>query len=114
MGNAGSSFGVSGGGSFAGGGFAGGPTPLPPGQGFPGEGPTGMPPAPPVTMLADGAYLFILRGDTLMQFDKKTLRLLNSVELPHPAPPAPNDIATHTAPPLRRGFGTVGGGGFGF
>lgn len=38
----------------------------------------------PVSMFADDRYLFILRGDTLMQFDKKTLTLLKSVELPRP------------------------------
>lgn len=41
----------------------------------------------PVSMFADERYLFILRGDTLMQFDKKTLALLKSVELPRPPLP---------------------------
>ncbi len=71
--------------------------------------PAPTPPTPPVSMFVDGPHLFILRGDTLMQFDKKTLKLLNSVELPRPAPPAPSstqgDVKTHTAPPLRPGTG---------
>ncbi len=63
------------------------------------------PPAPSVSMFVDGLFLFILRGDTLMQFDKKTLRLLNSVELPRPTASAPTggELKSHTAPPLRPG-----------
>ncbi len=55
---------------------------------FPGGNPMPMP-ALPVSMFADERYLFILRGDTLMQFDKKTLTLLKSVELPRPSVAAP-------------------------
>lgn len=82
---------------------------------------------PPVSMFADERYLFILRGDTLMQFDKKTLALLKSVELPRPAmtdAPFPPDIRggqgganpegqmrSQTSPPLlkrRDGPGATG------
>ena len=101
--------GFGGGGNFSGGGIS----------GFDGGGRTGampwledMPPAPapappPVSIIADGPYLFIVRGDTLMQFDKKTLKLLNSVELPRPAPPAnapaQDELKSYTAPPFRPG-----------
>lgn len=37
---------------------------------------------PPVALYADGPYLFVLRGDSLFQFNKKTLKLLHSVQLP--------------------------------
>lgn len=81
----------------------------------------------PVAMFADERFLFVLRGDTLMQFDKKTLALLKSVELPRPigseAPPRPflggsgqggasvpgDQLRSQTSPPLvRRGEGHVG------
>ncbi len=70
------------------------------------------PVAPPsVAMFADGAYLFVLRGDSLYQFDKKTLKLVNSTQLPQPIVSTPipatdttqSDIRTQTAPPFRPG-----------
>ncbi|RYX83562.1 hypothetical protein EON83_14275 [bacterium] len=62
--------------------------------------------APPaVAMHTDGPYLFVLRGDSLYQFDKKTLKLINSTELPRPvAPPTPapaqGELKSNTSPPL--------------
>ncbi len=84
-----------GGGGFSGGFGYSGPGSFGPESPIP--APMQAPPQPPVTMLADGAYLFILRGNTLMQFDKKTLRLLNSVELPHPT----NGVEAYDGPPQR-------------
>ncbi|BCM94169.1 hypothetical protein IAD21_06072 [Abditibacteriota bacterium] len=94
----------------------GGMMPGAPGNGYYGGNPafnTDVPIAPTtppsVAMFADGAYLFVLRGDTLFQFDKKTLKLLNSTELPRPivTNPAPattqDDVRTQTSPPLRPG-----------
>ena len=106
-----------GGGGLAGGGGVGGGMPGGQfGQGFFSASPMQAPPTPPATMLSDGAFLFILRGDTLMQFDKKTLTLLRSVELPHPVAPQ-RDPSAHNAPPRQlppepgdggRGFGSGG------
>ncbi len=75
---------------MGGGGFIGGRTGAMPWLENSGFAPVAAFPAPPpVSMFADGAYLFILRGDTLMQFDKKSLTLLKTVEIPHPLPGVP-------------------------
>ena len=69
-------------------------------------GPGAMMAPPPVSMFADERFLFIVRGDTLMQFDKKSLTLLKSVELPRPLPPVQLDanpqMRSRTSPPLLR------------
>jgi len=68
--------------------------------------PMAPPPQPPVSMFADDRFLFILRGDTLMKFDKTNLTLLQSVELPRPVAPAPDgapapaSLRARTSPPL--------------
>lgn len=87
-----------------------------------------MPAPPPVSMFADERYLFILRGDTLMQFDKKSLILLKSVELPRPLVVTPStpfsgvpgisgqggaltpdgQVRSQTSPPLLRDHNGIG------
>jgi len=67
----------------------------------PGMGNFGPPQPPPATMFADERFLYILRGDTLMKFDKGNLTLLQSVELPHGRPPLSN-FESRTSPPLLR------------
>lgn len=43
------------------------------------------------TMVADGDFLYILRGDTLVKIDKKTLKVVESATLPaQTAPALPN------------------------
>jgi len=81
----------------------------------PGMGNFGPPQPPPATMFADERFLYILRGDTLMKFDKQTLTLLQSVELPRPIRPAQDggpsegSLRSRTSPPLvRRGMGANG------
>jgi len=66
------------------------------------------PQPPPATMFADERFLYILRGDTLMKFDKQTLTLLQSVELPRPTRQVPDggafnsSLRSRTSPPLLR------------
>lgn len=66
------------------------------------------PPPPPTTMFADERFLYVLRGDTLMKFDKSNLTLLQSVELPRPIRPAQGggpfegSLRSRTSPPLLR------------
>lgn len=84
-------------------GFGRGSSPLAP-IGQPGGTQGTPPPPPPATMATDDSYLFILRDDALFQFDKKTLTLLKTVQLPRLTPPAPPDAAngvhSRTSPPL--------------
>ena len=89
------------------------PALTPPGNGYYGGNPTAsaIPPfatiAPPaVVMSTDGPLLFVMRGDSLFQLDKKTLKLLHATEIPAPVATtatAQDDVVTHTSPPLRPG-----------
>lgn len=73
---------------------------------------------PPVSMFADDRYLFVLRGDTLMQFDKRSLVLIKSVELPRtltstrisgltPQVEPDGQLRSRTSPPLLRRNGAT-------
>jgi hypothetical protein len=83
-----------------------------PGMGGPGMGGPGMGGPPPrpeqAQMVVAGDYLFVLRGDTLYQFEVATLKLKNKVTL--------DPIANQQqgfGPPGGFGGGMQGGGGFG-
>jgi hypothetical protein len=48
-------------------------------------------PPPPVIMLADGGFLYILRGDQLIKIEESTLEAKKVMRLPRPEPPPPED-----------------------
>lgn len=77
--------------------------------GFQPTPPTPIVASPSAAMLADGPYLFSLRGDSLFQFDKKTLKLLNSAPLPHPTPTTGTSTISQPSSLTPPGNGYFGG-----
>lgn len=61
----------------------------------------------PDTMIVDGDFLYILRGDTLVKVDKKTLKVMESTTLPALSVPAlPNTLTVPRLKPWSNSAGT--------
>lgn len=67
------------------GGFGGGRGGFGGGQGQPGMGPRAFTPAPPA-MTATDRHVYVLRGNTLYQFDVNGLKLVGQAQLPEMPP----------------------------
>lgn len=96
-----------------------------PGPGQPGQGFNGQPGFRPMgggggggaTMVADGAYLYILQGNRLTKVSKEDLKVARTAELPMPQPQGnfggPGGPGGVGAPGGGRGGNPPGGGGGG-